>query len=451
MKIEQFEDKNLSHYSYAVMSDCEKKIMLIDPARNPQPYIDYANQNEATIIGVIETHLHADFISSHLELHTVFNATVYVSQFAKASYPHQSFDEDDVIQLGRIALTAFNTPGHSPDSVCIVLEHDGKKKAVFTGDTLFIGDCGRPDLRADEGNKTDAANSLAKQLYNSLRDKLMPLPDDVIVYPAHGAGTLCGKALSKAASSNLGEEKRSNWALQPQSEEAFVKELLTDQPFIPAYFPFGVALNKKGAAPFLQSMKAVKTGKPIINKSAANALQANLWVIDARNESDYKKGHLFHSINLMNESKFETWLGSLIRPEEKYYLTAPDEATLQKVMTRTAAIGYETAIEYAFVLNDSETADEIIDIETFKHYPDNYTIVDVRNPSEVKEKPIFASSISIPLGRLRERMSELPADKPVVVHCASGFRSAAGSSLIQSSLLNQVTVFDLGTAVRQFM
>jgi hydroxyacylglutathione hydrolase len=170
-------------------------------------------------------------------------------------------------QLGKLKLSAINTPGHSPDSICILLEHDGKQKAVFTGDTLFIGDCGRPDLTEANGNLKTERNELAKQMYHSLRERLMPLNDETIVYPAHGAGTLCGKALSKANSSTIGEEKKANWSLKQQTEEEFVNELLSDQPFVPAYFSFDVELNKKGAPSFHESTNAVNISKPVTKKT----------------------------------------------------------------------------------------------------------------------------------------------------------------------------------------
>ena len=254
MQIKQFEDKNLSHYSYAILSECEKKMILVDPARNTEPYLDFAKETGAQIVGVIETHPHADFVSSHVELHQSTGATIYVSKDVHAHYPHQAFDAGQTIELGKIKLSAINTPGHSPDSISILLEHEGKQKAVFTGDTLFIGDCGRPDLREGAGKIQTTRHDLAKMMYHSLRDKLMVLNDDVLVYPAHGAGTLCGKNLSKESSSTMGKEKETNWSLQEATEEEFVDNLLADQPFVPAYFPYDVELNRHGAAPLQQAI-----------------------------------------------------------------------------------------------------------------------------------------------------------------------------------------------------
>ena len=194
MQIQQFEDKSLSHYAYAILSECENEIVLIDPARDTSPYLQFAQANQATIIGVIETHPHADFVSGHLELHQNHAATIYCSSLVGATFPHQTFDDDDVLQFGKIKLKAINTPGHSPDSISIILEHNGKNKAVFTGDTLFIGDCGRPDLRENAGNLTAAREDLAAKMYHSLRKKLMVLADDVIVL----SGTRSGHSLRQS-------------------------------------------------------------------------------------------------------------------------------------------------------------------------------------------------------------------------------------------------------------
>src|SRR5690606_1629869 len=230
MKIEQFEDKGLAHYAYAILSEKTGEVVLVDPARDPQPYYYFAEKNNAKIVGVIETHPHADFVSSHLEIQKKTGATIYTHSLVGADYPHQAFDEGAVLELGKIKLRSLHTPGHSPDGISIVLEHDGKDKAVFTGDTLFIGDVGRPDLRESAGNITAKREELARQLYQSTRQKLMTLADDVLVYPAHGSGSLCGKSLSDANSSTIGAEKTGNYALKEMSEDEFVKIITEDQP-----------------------------------------------------------------------------------------------------------------------------------------------------------------------------------------------------------------------------
>ena len=450
MHIKQWEDKNLAQFSYAVVSDGEKKMVLIDPSRDPQPYLAYAKEHDLTLIGIIETHPHADFVSSHLELSQETGATIYAHSAVGAAYPHTALNEGDSITLGNIKLSVLHTPGHSPDSITILLEHEGKQKAVFTGDTLFISDCGRPDLREGAGNIKATREVLARQMYHSLRDKLLPLHDDVVLYPAHGAGTLCGKGLSKANSSTMGQEKKTNWSLQPMSEEAFVSSLLSDQPFVPAYFPFDVEVNRKGAAPFLQSVYAVALAPDIKGEEEAVHLQPGIWIIDARPEKEYKQGHLPHSINLMEGAKFDTWLGTIIQPGEAFYLAGTDLQQLRRLVERAAAIGYEGQIKEAFVLQQGSLREDLFNEEAFRQHPENYTIIDVRNPSEVKEGKPFPESIAVPLAEVRKMANDLPTDKPIVVHCAGGYRSAAASSLLQSALKDKVKVYDLGEAIKDF-
>ncbi|AIZ63575.1 sulfurtransferase [Hymenobacter sp. DG25B] len=443
MKIEQFEDKGLAHFSYAILSECAREIVLIDPARDPQPYYDYAQANDAKIVSVIETHPHADFVSSHLEIAQRTGATIRVSKLLGADYAFEAFDEGDSFTVGKLTFRALNTPGHSPDSISIVLSREGKDVAVFTGDTLFIGDVGRPDLREKAGNMTAKREELAKQMYHSLREKLMPLADDVLVYPAHGAGSLCGKALSGANSSTIGAEKIGNYALRPMSEEDFVKELLADQPFIPKYFGYDVALNKAGAPAYAPSVQQVK-------RLAGSPLEKDLVIVDTRSEAEFKKGHLEGAINIQQGGKFETWLGSIVGPEEKFYLIAADEATLEDLIRKTAKIGYEALIAGALVGTPAmEATLPQLDVDTFRDQPEAYTIVDIRNAPETKAEPLFEGALNIPLPELRERAQEIPTDKPIVVHCAGGYRSAAGSSIVEAAL-PQATVYDLSEAVKSF-
>ncbi|MEJ8756826.1 rhodanese-like domain-containing protein [Pontibacter sp. H259] len=444
MKIQQFEDKGLAHFGYAILSENTGEVVLIDPARNPQPYYDFAKAHNARITGVIETHPHADFVSSHLEIHQQTEATIYTHSLVGADYPHQVFDEGAVLQLGNIKLKSLHTPGHSPDSISIVLEHKGKDKAVFTGDTLFIGDVGRPDLRENAGNITAKREELARQMYKSSREKLMKLADEVVIYPAHGSGSLCGKALSDANSSTIGAEKTGNYALQPMSEDAFVKILTEEQPFIPKYFRYDVSLNKQGAPNYKASIANVKRlGKNF--KPEADAL-----IVDARNEKQFKQSHYKGAINIQNGGKFETWLGSIVGPEEPFYLVAENDTQLDDLISKTAKIGYELLIKGAFIL-DSEATYTLpdFDVNAFREQLANYTIVDVRNTSEVKAGNFFDQAINIPLPELRERASEIPTSKPVVIHCAGGYRSAAGSSIVAAAL-PATKVYDLSEAVTDF-
>ncbi len=420
-------------------------MIVIDPARDPQPYYDFAAQHDADIVGVIETHPHADFVSSHLEIHQTTAAIIYVSKLTGAEYPHESFDDGDVIQLNDIKLKSINTPGHSPDSICILVEDEnGKDTALFTGDTLFVGDVGRPDLRENVGNITAKKEELARQMYHSTRNKLMKLPHSVVVYPAHGPGSLCGKSMSPDLTSTIGREIRENYALQLMDELAFVKTLTADQPFVPKYFGSDVEINKKGAAGFIDSIsKVLKPGK-------GYQIQPNILIIDTRPKLDFRYAHLSGAINLQDGEKFETWLGSIINPGEEFYLIAKTDADLDRMIKKTAKIGYEQYIKAAFTLPDNASAKLAdIDLDDFIAHPDSFTIVDVRNHTETANGLIFASSITIPLPELRERVSEIPTDKPIVVHCAAGYRSAAAVSILAATI-TKVPVYDLGEVVTEF-
>lgn len=445
MDIQQFEDKGLAHYSYAIYSEISNEVILIDPSRDLAPYLAYAESLNAKITGVIETHPHADFISGHLELHQTTGAVIYCSQLVGAAYPHTSFDEGNTIVLGDITLSALNTPGHSPDSICVVLSYKEEDRVVFTGDTLFIGDCGRPDLRENAGNITAGREALARMMYHSLREKLMVLADDVLVYPAHGAGTLCGKSLSDEDSSTIAAEKVSNWSLDELTETEFVQELLSSQPFIPKYFPYDVDVNRAGAAPLAASLAKV----PVL--SGTPAFEAGSLIIDTRPGDAFKQGHPQGAINVLNGGRFETWLGSIVGPEESFYLLATDDEALQQVINKAAKIGYEPFIAGAAVYTTGGAHMDAVPLDDFAAHPQNYTIIDVRMSNEAADYPIFDNALSIPLDQLRERINEVPLDKPVVVHCAGGTRSAAGSSIIAAALENQVKTYDLGKAVKQFV
>ncbi|MEN0057052.1 MAG: MBL fold metallo-hydrolase [Mucilaginibacter sp.] len=443
MIIHQFYDIGLAHASYAVIRT--GKMIVIDPSRNPQPYYDFAAQHDADIVGVIETHPHADFVSSHLEIHQATNAVIYCSKLTGATYPHETFDDGDFIQLNDIKLKALNTPGHSPDSICILLENEqGKDAAIFTGDTLFVGDVGRPDLRENAGNITAKKEELAKQMYQSTRQKLMILPQNVVVYPAHGPGSLCGKNMSPDLESTIGRELRENYALQPMDEATFVNILTTDQPFVPHYFGYDVDLNKSGAPAFQQSVDAIER----LNIEAP--LGKDTVIIDARPKQQFRNGHLKGAINLQNGGKFETWLGSILQPTELFYLLAETESDLDMLIKKAAKIGYEQNIKAALLpLTNAKAVSRDLDLNNFKTNLDEYTIVDVRNPNEVKEGLIFKNAINIPLPELRERINEIPTDKPIVVHCAAGYRSAAASSIVDAEI-QQVPVYDLGEVIIEF-
>lgn len=442
MQVKQFYDDDLAHASYAIESNGE--MAIIDPARDPEPYYNFAAELKAKIVAVIETHPHADFVSSHREINKKTGATIYVSEMVGADYPHQGFDQGDEIHLGNIRLKALNTPGHSPDSISIVAtDENGKDRYVFTGDTLFIGDVGRPDLREKAGNMTAKREELARQMYYSTRDILMKLEKDVVVYPAHGAGSLCGKNLSNELDSTIGKELQQNAALQDMSEEEFVDFLLQDQPFIPKYFAYDVAVNKAGATNFKEAVQKVPKLKD------AREMKDGILIVDSREGEEFKKGHLPGAINLIANGKFETWLGSVVDPEESFYLVAENEKTLDVLIERAAKIGYESSIKGGLAQKHfTEIKAPLLDFSNFQQNPENYTVVDIRNPSELQEGKLFANAQHIPLNELRDRAKEIVPTKPVVVHCAGGYRSAAGASILQAQLKQEV--YDLGADVKKF-
>lgn len=441
MNIKQFEYKPLAHYSYTIESN--GKMAVIDPERNPEQYYAFAKANNAEIVAVIETHPHADFVSSHLEIHKHTGATIYNSEKLGADYPHQSFDEGDNILLGNVTLKAINTPGHSPDSITIVAT-EGEDTALFTGDTLFIGDVGRPDLREKAGNMKAKREELAEMMYETITNKFKDLPDDAVVYPAHGAGSLCGKNLSDANSSTLGNERMGNWAFKDQSKQEFMNTILDGQPFIPSYFGYDVDVNKAGATNLEPAIENISFSE----NSTANGL-----IIDMRDEKEFKEGHLAGSINIMavsDNAKFETWLGSIVEPDEEFTLVIDNKENKEKMLHRAAKIGYEKQLKKVITLsNENLVTIEKLDLADFKNNPDKYTIVDIRNTSEVEEGKFFDSAISHPLNELRDTANEIPKDKPIVVHCAGGYRSAAGSSILQKEL-NGAKVYDLSDDVKQF-
>ncbi|MCW8982346.1 MAG: rhodanese-like domain-containing protein [Altibacter sp.] len=445
MKIKQFEYEPLSHFSYAIISD--GKMALVDPERNPLQYYKYAEDNDAEIVAVFETHPHADFVSSHLQIHKETGATLYCSKKTGADYPHVAFDDNDEVVIGDCTFRAINTPGHSPDSITIIASEENKT-ALFTGDTLFVGDVGRPDLREKAGHMKAKREELAKMMYDTMQNKFTDLPDTAYVYPAHGAGSLCGKGMSEdASSSTLGNERIGNWAFKKQTEEQFVNHLLDSQPFIPHYFGYNVDVNKNGA----DNLRAA-LGKIQCKMNATEAAKDAL-IIDIRDEEHFKKNHLPGSINIMavsDTSKFETWLGSIVQPDEKFHLVVDAIENVEKILQRTAKIGYEANVETVLTLGKVNLEKSpSFHLEAFKKNPKDYTIVDVRNESEVSEGKLFESAISIPLHQLREKADEIPKNKPIVVHCAGGYRSAAGTSILQKAF-EATPIYDLSDDVKDF-
>nr|WP_288934529.1 rhodanese-like domain-containing protein [uncultured Allomuricauda sp.] len=442
MEIKQFEYKPLAHYSYAIVDNGE--MAVIDPERNPMQYYAFAQEHGAKIIAVIETHPHADFVSSHLQINKETGAPIYHSKDLGADYEYEPFDEGQSIMVGDIKVSALNTPGHSPDSITIVAEKEGKT-ALFTGDTLFIGDVGRPDLREKAGNMTAKRQELAEMMYDTIQNKFKDLPDGALVYPAHGAGSLCGKNLSSDNSSTLGNERMGNWAFKPQSKEEFVNTLLDSQPFIPSYFGFDVDTNRHGAENLRTSIAKV----PLQLNTSISGL-----IVDVRDEIEFKKGHLPGSINIMavsENSKFETWLGAIVNPEEPFSLVIDKPDDMEKILERVAKIGYEKQVKLVLTLDETGLVQsDKLDLTHFKNNLDEYTIVDIRNQSETDQGKYFESALTIPLNDLRASSTQIPNNKPIIVHCAGGYRSSAGSSIIES-FSDNVQVYDLGENINDFI
>ncbi|TNF44666.1 MAG: MBL fold metallo-hydrolase, partial [Cytophagales bacterium] len=347
--------------------------------------------------------------------------------------------------MGKVTFHALHTPGHSPDSISILLkDENGKDYALFSGDTLFIGDVGRPDLREKAGNMTAQREELARMMYHTVQNKLKPLADDILVFPAHGAGSLCGKNLSDARQSTIGEQRATNWAFSDLDEKTFMDSLLQGQPYIPKYFGYDVDMNKKGAPSYQRSLSQVSIWPE------GSQLPEGALVIDARKNEQFVQGHIPGAINIMNGGKFETWLGSIVGPEEKFFLVADSAAELEILITKSAKIGYEQLIHGA-VVNPAGMTEKgtSFDVEGFKANQDAFTIVDIRSRDEHANSPIFEGALNIPLQELRERAQEIPTEKPVLIHCAGGYRSAAGSSIVAGKV-ESVEVFDFSEAIKDF-
>lgn len=435
--ITQYTDRHLAQYGYLILSKNEAAV--VDPPRDIEAMLKTLEDAGATLKAIIETHPHADFVSGHLELHTLSGAPIYVSNLLGADYEFEPFDSGNSIAIGGITLHALNTPGHSPDSISILLRDEaGTEQVLFSGDTLFVGDVGRPDLRESAGNIQAKREELAGMMYETVQTVLKELPDHVVVYPAHGAGTLCGKALRDAPSSTIGEELMSNPAFKEMSKHEFVTMLTEGQPFIPQYFPFDVSVNKSGARALQESLSSI----PNLTDVPANTL-----ILDTRSAQHYNNGHVHGALHIAeNGLRFETWLGTIIAPNERFVVVVEQEDAKERVLKRIAAIGYEQNVLGVYVGTIGETQSRPIDINEFTANTNSYTIVDVRQTNESQSDPVFANALNIPLHELRSRVSEIPQDKPIAVHCAGGYRSMVGESVIASHV--SVPVLDIGEHIK---
>lgn len=431
MQLQQYYLACLAHASYLLSDNGEAAV--IDPRRDVDIYIDDAAKLGARIKYVIETHLHADFVSGHRELAARTGAQIVLGHRAGAKFPHKAVHENDVLKLGSASLLILETPGHTIESISIVIIDP---PAVFTGDTLFIGDVGRPDL-----DPNHPPRDLAAMLYQSLHNKLLLLRDDVAVYPAHGAGSLCGRAIGEGNSSTIGEQKRTNYACRPMTQDQFVRIVTADLPERPAYFTRDVEINRAGA-PALSEMKRVPALSPIL---AASRIRNGAAVIDTRSGHQFAAGHIPGSINIGLNGQFAAWAGSLLPGERDVILVCEEIDKVEESRLRLARVGIDKVVGYiaqgllGWQAEDQPVAQlpQITAGELVERFG-NYTIVDVRNDSEVAQG-VIPGSLNIPLGVLSRRLDRIPKSKPVLVHCKSGYRASAAASLLLASGFTDVT------------
>lgn len=438
MKFIQYYLDCLSHASYLIADETTRRAVVVDPQRDVSEYLADAEELGLTIELVIETHFHADFLSGHLELAAATGADIGYGQAAKgrAEYPIVTHANGDVLSLGRVQLRVLETPGHTPESISIVVHPDGVDSApygVLTGDTLFIGDVGRPDLLASVGVTAD---ELARKLYHSLHERLLMLPDETRVFPAHGAGSACGKNLSTETVSTIGEQRRSNYALAPMTENQFVEAVTQGQSVAPLYFSFAANRNRLERDLFEEDVVVdALTLDEVVAQQRAGAV-----VVDARDDAAFAAGHLRGSVNVGLGGRFAEYAGEVMHPGTPIVLvTPPGHESEAKV--RLARIGFDNvvgalaepiaafaanpdAVERLSRLSAPALAERMQTV-------DGLVLVDVRNPGEVEQGTIDgARHISLP--SLLARVDELDRNAPTVVFCAGGYRSAIASSLLRS-------------------
>ena len=447
MILKQFYLNCLAHASYLIGDEQTHTAAVVDPQRDVDQYLAFAAEHGLRIEHVFLTHLHADFIAGHLELRDRVGAKIYLGAAAKAEYSFVPLRDGDVVELGRVRLKALETPGHTPESVSLVVydlaQSDTEAKAVLTGDTLFVGDVGRPDLRVALGW---SANDLGGMLYESLRNKLMPLPDSAAVYPAHGAGSLCGKALSKETVSTIGEQRRSNYALQPMSKDAFVELVTADQPDAPSYFTYDAVLNSQERPTLDETLERIGA----LTLDQVLALRAvGAQVLDTRDPAEFAAAHLAGSINIGLAGQYATWAGTVLNRELPIVIIA-DPGHEHEAAMRLGRIGFDQVVGYLEgglrsvdsrpdLMTSTERLSAQVAADRVAAAPAGKApvIVDVRAPAERQQKRI-PGSVSIPLNHLTERLSELPSDRMLLVHCAGGYRSSIAASLLQRHGFTQV-------------
>jgi glyoxylase-like metal-dependent hydrolase (beta-lactamase superfamily II)/rhodanese-related sulfurtransferase len=443
MKIRQYYLACLSHASYMITDEKTKTAAVVDPQRDVGQYLADARAGGYTIKHVFLTHFHADFIAGHIELRDAAGATIHLGRRAQAEFASSPMQDGDAIEFGDVRLEVLETPGHTPEGISILVYDLAKSRteplAVLTGDTLFIGDVGRPDLLASIGVTAD---ELADMLYDSITNKLVKLPDATLVYPAHGAGSMCGKNLSTETVSTIGEQKKFNYALQPMSREAFKAIVTADQPEAPDYFVHDAILNRQERASLEAAMR--QTLKPLALDEVLALAARGAQLLDVREGIDFEGGHLRGALNIALAGKYATWAGSMLAHGEPIVVIAEEGGEEEAVM-RLGRIGFDNVAGYlAGGMNalaergDLVERTERITAPALAEWlagkrPDAGpppTIVDVRSETEHAGGHI-AGSVNIPLSHLDERSGEIPTGRPVAVHCEGGYRSAIAASLLQ--------------------
>ncbi|MBI3492692.1 MAG: MBL fold metallo-hydrolase [Acidobacteria bacterium] len=456
MILKQFYLNCLAHASYLVGDSGTKTAAVVDPQRDVDQYLTFAAEHGLRIAHVFLTHFHADFIAGHLELRDRTGATIYLGAAAKAEYRFRPLRDGDVVEFGRVRLTALETPGHTAESISILVydldQSATDPHAVLTGDTLFVGDVGRPDLRVALGW---SAGDLGALLYESLQTKLLALPDASLVYPAHGAGSLCGKALSKETVSTIGEQRRSNYALQPMSKATFIDLVTADQPDAPPYFTYDAVLNSQERQTLDETL--AREVNPLTLDHVLALQSVGAQILDTRDPADFAAAHLTGSVNIGLGGQYATWAGTVLSREQPIVIIA-DPGREHEAATRLGRIGFDHVAGY---LKDglhslaarpeltisterlsAQVAAERVAAESRDTSP---LTVDVRAPREREQKRI-AGSVSLPLNHLGERLSELPINRPLLVYCAGGYRSSIATSLLQRQGFTHVSEIAGGLA-----
>lgn len=443
MKVEQLYTGCLAEAAYYIESNGEA--VIIDPLRDTEPYLERAKADGATIKYVLETHFHADFVSGHLDLAKQTGASIVYGPTAKPEFDAYVAQDGEVLNVGNVSIVVLHTPGHTMESSTFLLrDENGKDYAIFTGDTLFLGDVGRPDLAV----KSDLSREdLAGYLYDSLRHKIMVLADEVIVYPGHGAGSACGKKMAKETMGSLGDQKKFNYALRPDmGREEFVKEVTTGLVAPPQYFPKNAVMNRKG----YDSIEDVR--KRGLHPLSARAFQA-AWeseealVLDTRLQDKYAQGHIPGSIFIGVDGTFAPWVGALITDLQQPILLITEPGREQEVVDRLARVGYDNTIGYLEggyeawpeAGMDVETTGDMSAEDFLKLFNSgaNINLLDVRRSSEYDAQHI-EGAINFPLDFINQRMSEVNRDTRYYLQCASGYRSMIAASILQSRGFGEV-------------